>query len=255
MSKKSANTAKSNLITVLVLVVFAVGFYYVKGKFFSAAFTRYSEFGIDIPTNFSIHGIDVSHHQQDISWEDVRKMKVKNVQIDFAFIKATEGISIVDEQYKENMEAAKEAGVIRGAYHFFIPTRSGKTQAANFLETVKLKTGDLPPVLDVEQTSSNISVKEMQLRIKDWLDIVENKYNVKPIIYSNADFYTTYLANEFDDYPLWVAHYKVKDKPRINRNWIFWQHSESAQVTGIRTNVDFNVFNGSRYSFNKLLLE
>lgn len=76
-------------------------------------------------------------------------------------------------------------------------------------------------MLDVEQTSSNISVKEMQLRIKDWLDIVENKYNVKPIIYSNADFYTTYLANEFDDYPLWVAHYKVKDKPRINRNWIF----------------------------------
>jgi lysozyme len=254
MAKKVQGFGKEIFYTALVLAIFAAGVYYIRERFFKAGFVHYKEFGIDIPTNYTIHGIDVSRYQQDIDWKLVKEMRVKNVAIGFAFIKATEGTNIVDEQCKDNMQAAKEAGVPRGAYHFFIASRSGKLQAENFLETVHLKKGDLPPVLDVEK-SNGASVLDLQQRVADWLEMVEKKYKVKPIIYSNVDFYKTFLAGRFDDYPLWVAHYLVKDKPRIERNWFFWQHSESGHVTGIRSTVDFNVFKGDSSDFKKILIQ
>ena len=141
----------------------------------------------------------------------------------------------------------------RGAYHFFIPGKSGRAQAVNFIETVQLQKGDLPPVLDIEQVNG-ASVTDLQQRVSDWLVLVEKKYKVKPIIYTNADFYKTFLAGRFDDYPLWVAHYLVKDKPRISREWSFWQHNEKGRVNGIGSFVDFNVFNGDSAAFQQLLI-
>ena len=57
-----------------------------------AHFVRYPEFGIDIPINYTIHGIDVSKYQDVIDWESVKEMRVGNVQLGFAFIKAKEGL-------------------------------------------------------------------------------------------------------------------------------------------------------------------
>ncbi len=111
---------------------------------------KYPAFGIDIPAGYEIHGIDVSRYQKNINWDDVKSMQVKNIQIGFVFIKATEGINNVDEQFRRNWLQAEEAGLAKGAYHFFIAGKSGKQQANNFIEIVKLRPGDLPPVLDVE---------------------------------------------------------------------------------------------------------
>jgi lysozyme len=254
MAKKVKRFGREIVIPLLIMALLAAATFYIRNRFFKPGFVHYNEFGIDIPTNYKIHGIDVSHHQNDIDWKFVKEMQVKKIAIGFAFIKATEGTSITDELFKENMESAREVGLARGAYHFFIASRSGKLQAANFIDAVNLKKGDLPPVLDVEQVNG-ASVLDLQERVADFLNAVEKKYKVKPIIYTNADFYKTFLAGRFDDYPLWVAHYLVKDKPRINRNWIFWQHSEKGHVTGIRTNVDFNVFNGDSSDFKKLLIQ
>ena len=212
---------------------------------------RYPAFGIDIPVNYPIHGIDISHHQSSINWEEVKLMQIKNIKIGFSFIKATEGIESMDSRFRRNWFEARQNNIPRGAYHFFNPGISGKLQAQNFIETVKLEKGDLPPVLDIEQLN-NSSVLNLQQRISDWLKTVEAAYKVKPIIYTNADFYAHYLSPRFDEYPLWVAHYLVKDKPRIKRNWIFWQHNESGRVNGINAFVDFNVFNGDSAAFKNL---
>ena len=108
-------------------------------------------------------------------------------------------------------------------------------------------------MLDIEQ-ANGASITDLQQRVADWLLMVEKKYKVKPIIYTNADFYKIFLSGRFDDYPLWVAHYLVKDKPRISRNWTFWQHNETGRVSGIASFVDFNVFNGDSAAFQKLLI-
>lgn len=222
-------------------------------KFNSAKFVRFPEFGIAIPENYSIHGIDVSKYQQTISWEDVQAMQVKNVRLGFVFMKATQGIGNVDPQFHRNWRRAKDAGMICGAYHFFVASKDGKMQAENFINEVDLNPGDLPPVLDVEQANGSTAL-QLKKDIKKWLEVVETYYHVKPIIYTNIDFYNQHLGNEFDEYPLWVAHYYQQDQPRINRGWTFWQHNDKGCVNGILSKVDFNVFCGDSLSFKSLLI-
>jgi lysozyme len=132
------------------------------------SFVQYKEFGIPIPTQYGIHGIDVSRYQQRISWASVKKMNVRGIQLDFAFIKATEGTGRVDPLYKRNWRKAKEAGVIRGAYHFFIPWKDGRLQAEHFIKTVTLSSGDMPPVLDIEQLGGSGNT-QLQKELKEWL--------------------------------------------------------------------------------------
>lgn len=253
MAKRKKNLTRPVIITLIVLTALAMGSYYISDYLYKPSFVHYKEFGISLPANYTIHGIDVSKYQDAISWEAVKAMQVKKVAIGFAFIKATEGIGRIDDSFRRNWLNAQKAGVVRGAYHFFISSKSGKAQAENFLETVRLQKGDLPPVLDIEQ-ANGASIADLQQRAADWLSAVEKKYKVKPIIYTNADFYKTFLTGRFDDYPLWVAHYLVKDKPRISRNWSFWQHNETGHVSGINANVDFNVFNGDSAAFQNLLI-
>ena len=162
-------------------------------------------FGIDIPVNYSIHGIDVSKYQNVIDWQLVRDMKVGNIQLSFAFIKATEGLGNEDAYFRRNWKKIKDAGLARGAYHFFLATKSGKAQAENFINSVELEPGDLPPVLDIEQTYG-IAPDKLRQRAKEWLQTVQDYYHIQPIIYTNVDFYKQYLRDDFDGYSLWVAH-------------------------------------------------
>ena len=213
----------------------------------------YKEFGIPIPSHYSIHGIDVSRYQERISWDAVHNMEVDEIKLGFVFIKATEGSARTDPYFKRNWEKSKEAGMVRGAYHFFITTRDGSEQAKNFAHAVKLESGDLPPVLDVEKTGG-VAPAVIRKEVKKWCAYIESYYGVKPIIYTNADFYSVYLQGYLDDYPLWVAHYLQPHQPRITRDWAFWQHSESGRVAGIWGSVDFNVFNGDSVAFRSLLV-
>jgi lysozyme len=215
----------------------------------------YEEFGIYLPENYSIHGIDVSKYQQNVQWKAVKEMKVDDVQLNFAFIKATQGYDRTDNYFETNWSDAKESEIARGAYHFFNPKQSGKLQAKHYIKTVELQQGDLPPVLDIEVTKGVKNAK-LKKELKIWLKEIEGHYKIKPIIYTNAGFYNSYLGKDFDSYPLWVAHYKATEQqPKVNRNWVFWQHSDRGRVNGITAAVDFNVFNGDSCAFKELLLK
>lgn len=235
------------------VLVFGGWFAYRWLEYRKAKLTHYPEFGIEIPDAYEIHGIDVSRYQDMIAWEEVRAMDVRGIRMGFAFIKATEGNGNMDPQFKRNWKKSKGNDVIRGAYHFFIASKDGKTQAENFIKRVELESGDLPPVLDVEQRNG-VSRLQLQREVKKWLDAVEGYYGVKPIIYTNVDFYNQNLGSAFDSYPLWVAHYYQQQQPRIERNWIFWQHSDQGNVNGITSKVDFNVFNGDSVEFRSFLV-
>ena len=99
----------------------------------------------------------------------------------FVFMKATEGGDHGDTTFSANFANARNHGFIRGAYHFYIPSTDALKQADFFIRTVKLDTGDLPPVLDVEMTGRK-NKTELQQGIKRWLDRVEAYYGVKPIL-------------------------------------------------------------------------
>ena len=241
------------LLVIFLLAVIAGLILYKNWLEGNAKFVRYPAFGIPIPEKYSIHGIDVSRYQETISWESVAEMEIKNVKLGFSFIKATEGIGNIDKHFRRNWKRAKDAGIIRGAYHFFLATKDGRAQAEHFIKRVKLDKGDLPPVVDVEQTYG-VPAPVLKSELKEWLLIVKEHYGVKPIIYTNVDFYKRYLGKDFDEYPLWAAHYFEYNEPRINRSWSFWQHSEQGRVNGIISRVDFNVFNGDSIEFRSMLI-
>jgi lysozyme len=253
VTRKKKRSSHSFFKIFFWLCLIIITLYYVVHFFIAPPEIFYPGFQIDIPPGYEIHGIDVSKYQSTINWKEVKNMEEKGIKIGFVFIKASEGTSIVDAQFRRNWIEAEEQNIPKGAYHFFVSNRNAKKQADNFMQIVNLKTGDMPPVLDVEK-SHGVSVSEMQKGVKVWLDAVENRYGVKPVIYTNIDFYERYFQNGFEEYPLWIAHYLQPDKPRIEKNWLIWQHSEKGRVDGITTPVDFNVFYGDSADFNSFLI-
>lgn len=208
----------------------------------------------DYPTGYDIHGIDISHHQGEINWDKLRNAMVDKSPVRFVMIKATEGGDFLDENFEENFYQAREHGFMRGAYHFWSNKNGAREQAYFFLEKVPLEVGDLPPVLDVENKPDDVSTEDFQRDILTWLHIVEDRYHVKPIIYTYYKFKEDYLSDErFDDYPYWIAHYYVKQVEYKGR-WKFWQHTDVGKLPGIRGFVDLDVYNGSYYDLKRLAI-
>ncbi|TXI62855.1 MAG: glycoside hydrolase family 25 protein [Flavobacterium sp.] len=195
-------------------------------------------------------GFDVSEYQSEIDWEQTYHLD-ESFELSFVFIRATAGKNKVDKRFKENWKASKERQLIRGAYHYYRPNENSIEQAENFIKTVKLEKGDLPPVLDIEKLPKSQSIDSLKVGLRRWLKKVEKHYKVKPIIYSGESYYTDFLKEEFSDYPLWIANYNFW-RNHLEDDWLFWQFTEKAQIQGIEGMVDVNIFNGDK---NKLLLK
>jgi len=187
-------------------------------------------------------GIDVSEYQGDIEWGAVETLD-NDYKISFVFIRATVGDDRLDKRFKENWLKAKENQLIRGAYHYYRPNENSIEQAELFIKTVTLQKGDLPPVLDIEQLPKNQSVERLKIGLRRWLSKVEEHYKVKPIIYTGERYYDDFLKEEFSDYLFWIANYNFY-REKLEEDWLFWQFTEKATVSGINGNVDVNIFNG-----------
>lgn len=218
-------------------------------------YRTYSSFNIGIPKGYSVHGIDVSYYQGKIDWQQVKAMQEDDVKVSFAFIKATEGLFNVDPYFQRNWREAPKAGIICGAYHYLLAKKSGDWQARFFLQTVKFEKGDLPPVVDIEDLNG-VPASKMRIQLKAFLDHVEKKTKVRPIIYTGLSFYKDYLQGHFDDYRLWIAHYyQARLAVAKTTQWHFWQHSDKAKISGINHVVDFNAFNGDSLAFSRMLIQ
>jgi lysozyme len=165
-------------------------------------------------------GLDVSQYQGKINWE------------------------VIDSQFKTNWKAAKHQKLLRGAYHYYRPNENSLEQAEKFIQTVQLKKGDLPPVLDIEQLPKNQSMANLKKGLQRWLDKVETHYKVKPIIYTGEKYYENFLKDEFEGYTFWIANYNFFVE-EIKEDWLFWQFTEKANIAGIEEKVDLNIYNGT----------
>jgi lysozyme len=212
--------------------------------------------GIRLPLHYEIHGLDVSKFQGKIDWAQVRQMELaEEVRLSFVFIKATEGVTLADKSFSRNWDAAKAHGLRRGAYHFYVPWRDPLAQAEHFIRRVRLESGDLPPVLDIELGSLKPD-EQVAEELGTFLQRLEDHYGQRPIIYTNGNFYRRYVRNRLDEYPLWLADYTADDLSRYPGSQIlFWQHSKEGRVDGIRGPVDFNVFLSDQDDFEDICRE
>lgn len=240
-------------VAIVIAILIAIGAMFTFGK--SKATTA---FGVRIPVAYSICGIDVSRYQQKIDWTQVSKArggKDKNLAVKFAFIKATEGQTWVDSHFKTNWTNSKKNNILRGAYHYYKPNVNSKLQANNFIRNVKLQKGDLPPVLDIEETGK-YGMDNLHRGLQNWLKIVEKYYGAKPIIYCFADYYDKHFKGkkEYKDYPFWIAHHH-RTTLKVKNNWHFWQHTDKAEIKGINGKVCFNAFNGNINKLKELCIK
>ena len=116
---------------------------------------------------YEVHGIDISHYQSTVRWDSVAAQGIS-----FAFVKATEGRQHTDSLFCRNWEQIQHYGIKRGAYHFFRPSIDGEIQARNFIQSVDMSYGDLPPVLDIE-TDEDLPREVVIRQLKSWLYWVE----------------------------------------------------------------------------------
>ena len=203
---------------------------------------------------YPIRGVDVSSYQGDINWEVLAKQDIK-----FAFIKATEGSSFVDEKFNANYENAHKSNLKVGAYHFFSYDSEGSTQAENFINTVPKTDNMLPPVIDIEfygDKGKNLpDVEETQKQLEIMLNMLEEHYQKKPIIYAVQKSYNLYIANKFGEYKLWIRDVYFRPKLKDGAKWTFWQYTDKARLQGYKgkeVRIDVNVFNGDEKELSML---
>jgi lysozyme len=207
---------------------------------------------IDVPLEYQIHGIDISHHNGSINWQEVKDFDSEGVSVKFAFIKASEGVSLPDKNFKQNWKKAAQAGIARGAYHYYIPWRDPESQMQLFQKQVGPNCGEFPPVLDIEENSLRPDSRIIK-EIGQWLKMAEKAYGRKPIIYTNQSYYNKFVRGHYDHYPLWIADYSKKDLTLYpSQSLHFWQYSKKGKLEGISEPVDFNVYIKSEEDFEKL---
>lgn len=200
-----------------------------------------------------LFGFDVSHYQTTIDWHEIDSVYQK-FPVDFVFLRATMGIDGIDNNYHQHWKTAKSRLLVRGAYHYYRPDENSVLQAQNFIKNVVLEPGDFAPVLDIENYPNNQPIDSLKIGLKKWLKIVEEHYQVKPIIYSGEHFYNDVLKDDFSHYPLWIANYNffVED---AKEEWTFWQFTDKGSMPEIDTRVDLNIFRGNRYELKKYLIK
>ncbi|RXR17738.1 glycoside hydrolase family 25 protein [Flavobacterium amnicola] len=198
-------------------------------------------------------GIDISEYQDKIDWDALKEIE-GGYPIEFVFVRASVGNERADKKFKKNWKKAKEKGFICGAYHYYRPNENSLEQARNFIQQVTLVPGDFPPVLDIEKLPKTQSIERLKVGLKRWLETVEKHYGVKPIIYSSESYYEDFLKEDFETYPFWIANYTAFYTD-IEDEWSLWQFTENGKVSGIKTPVDINIYNGNSVEMKELLIK
>jgi lysozyme len=189
-------------------------------------------------------GIDVSWAQAGIDWDKVKATGL----VDFVYSRASNGIYSAndDPNFRENHNRCKALAIPFGAFHFFHFDQDPSAQATHFLSRINGYTGELCPMVDVEEQSGTSADNIGQLAI--FAAKVDAAVGCRSIIYTNADTWNSRLngTNAFAAHKLWVADwtYNPNREPVIPRgfaDWTVFQWTNTGSINGIHGNVDRDV--------------
>lgn len=185
-------------------------------------------------------GIDISVWQGNINFNHVREDGIEGV-----YIRAGEGVSLVDRYFEANYRKAKAAGLKYGFYHYVTARNRAEAeeQADFFANLIHTKPQHMRAAMDFEALSG-LSHSEAVSIARSYLERLKERLRHTPAFYSNAYDAETVWHSHFKDYPLWIAEYGVRE-PRSTGGWHTWagfQHSSRGTVRGIRGHVDLDDF-------------
>ncbi len=214
---------------------------YSRGSYQTKQFSTYQ------PGENEIWGIDISHHQKSINWNEMERNKPK-----FVFLKSREGSTHIDTKHKVYKKRLKNLSIPTGSYHFFSYGSSGIKQAKHFLKNANVKKGDLTPVLDVEFKNNMPNKDYVTKNITDFMNYITNELGVPPLIYCECDYYNKYIKDKINT----NTQYWISDFWRTPKcNYLIWQKTDRFKHKAFKGTVDFNTFNGNLNDLNKLILK
>lgn len=238
---------KKMFLCVLIIVVLAAGMIWTKKWQMNLCFV----------SGYELQGVDVSHYQGEIDWKQIQEQDIQ-----FAFIKATEGSASVDERFYDNWNAASQTELFIGAYHFFSFDSDAQSQAALYINTVGDLHGKITPVIDVEfygdKRSRPPEKEEVAEQLAQMLSLLEEHYHAKPVIYTTYSVYYKYIKGGFKEYPLWIRNVYFPPDWHMKGEWTFWQYTDTAVLKGYlgeEKYIDRNVYVGTEAEFKKLLVQ
>ncbi|WP_276307989.1 GH25 family lysozyme, partial [Arthrobacter ruber] len=197
-------------------------------------------------------GVDVSSHQGTVNWQSAWNQGAR-----FAYTKATESTNYRNPFFDAQYNGSSNVGMLRGAYHFAIPSVSSGSQQANyFINNGGGWSSDgrtLPPLLDVEynpypslgNACYNMSPAQMVTWIRDFSNTVLARTGRVPMIYTTTDWWDTCTGRStaFGNHPLHLASYSNAGPGRMPAGWSgydLWQYTSEGPVIG-----DWNQWPGS----------
>lgn len=187
-----------------------------------------------------VHGIDLSHYQGEVFWEAVGE----NTKMAYVYLKATEGGDKIDHMYERNIKLAQAYGLKVGSYHFYRPKTEQQKQLENFMAQCLPEEQDLIPMIDIE-SAGGYQTEEFCDSLFKFLQLVEEAYGQKPLLYTYTNFYNKHLCGMIDDYQLMVAQYTDREPELADgRDFTMWQYTCKGSLNGVDGYIDKSRFMG-----------
>lgn len=192
-------------------------------------------------------GIDVSENQLTIEWD-----KVKAAGIAYAYIRCSATYA-EDDKFLFNWLKAWEAGLARGAYHYWRHDADNRLQIERVYRSL-LGEGELPVAVDVELRPSEADppASERQVitdKLREFLLGLEARLGHRPAIYTSPRYWHAMTTRPAwaADYPLWLADWTGGPDYPDSWTWAFLrQYAVTAErsVNGIVTAIDRDRWQG-----------
>jgi len=188
-----------------------------------------------------IHGIDMSHYQGNVYWETISE----NTNMAYVYLKATEGGDRIDATFEKNIVMAHVYGLKVGSYHFYRPKTEQIKQLQNFTAQCIPEEQDLLPMIDIESTGGLSEVAFADSLMK-FLEMVEETYHQKPLLYTGRNFYNRHLQGLVDGYKIMIAMY-LPEEPVLadGKDITMWQYTGKGRLQGVAGYVDKSRFMGN----------
>jgi len=190
-----------------------------------------------------IHGIDLSHYQGNVSWQTISEQ----TSMAYVYLKATEGGDRIDATFEKNIVMAHVYGLKVGSYHFYRPITEQQKQLDNFVSQCIPEEQDLLPMIDIE-TTNGLSHAAFADSLLTFLEMVEDVYHQKPLLYTGRNFYNKHLQGLVDGYKIMIAMY-LPEEPVLadGKDITMWQYTGKGRLQGISGYVDKSRFMGRHH--------
>lgn len=193
----------------------------------------------------AILGVDVSAHQGEIDWAQVRADGVEFAILRLGYRGYSEGGLNLDATFAPNYVGAREAGLRVGVYFFSQATSEdeAREEAAYVLKMLDGVPLELPVFFDWEEAAKGRTGGKAGSAVSDWArafceSVSAGGYTAG--VYFNQRYgYSIMRLENLTAYPFWIAEYE--NSQSFGYQTQFWQFTGSGHVEGIKTIVDMDL--------------